>query len=67
MFSCRYIRQVLDGIPTSTRLPGRPRLRWEDNVKADAKRLGVRQWRETCQERDDWDPIVDAALGLRVL
>jgi len=63
----RYIRQVLDGIPTSTRLPGRPRLRWEDNVKADAKRLGVRQWRETCQERDDWDPIVDAALGLRVL
>jgi len=37
----RYIRQVLDGRPTSPRPRGRPRLRWEDNVSADAGRLGV--------------------------
>ena len=61
----RYIRQVLDGRPTSPRPLGRPRLRWEDNVSMDAGLLGVPNWRETCQDREVWRVICDAAMGLQ--
>lgn len=61
----RYIRQVLDGRPTSPRPLGRPRLRWEDNVSMDAGLLGVPNWRETCQDREVWRGICDAAMGLQ--
>jgi hypothetical protein len=63
----RYIRQVLDGRPTSPRPLGRPRLRWEDNVSRDAGRLGVPDWRESCQDRTAWRNICDAAVGLQAL
>ena len=63
----RRIRQVLDGRPTSPRPLGRPRLRWEDNVSADAGRLGIPDWRATCQDRAAWRGVCDAAIGLRAL
>ena len=63
----RYIRQVLDNRPTSPRPLGRPRLRWEDNVSADAGRLGVPDWRTACQQRTPWRAICDAAIGLHAL
>lgn len=62
----RYIRQVLDGRPTSPRPLGRPRLRWEDNVSKDAGRLGIPDWRATCQDRAAWRDACDAAIGLSV-
>ena len=63
----RYMRQVLDGRPTSPRPQGRPRLRWEDNVSADAGRLGIPDWRVSCQDRSAWRTISDAAIGLQAL
>ena len=63
----RYIRQVLDNRPTSPRPQGKPRLRWEDNVSADAGRLGVPDWRTACQDKAAWRLICDAAIGLQAL
>ena len=63
----RVIRQVLDGRPTSPRPLGRPRRRWEDNVSIDAGRLGVPDWRASCQVRKDWRLICDTAVGLQAL
>jgi len=39
----------------STRPVGRPRTRWADVVQRDALQLlGVRGWRRTAENRDEW-------------
>ena len=63
----RYVRQVLDGRPTSPRPQGRPRLRWKDCVSKNARLLGIPDWREACQDRATWRKTCDAAVGLQAL
>jgi hypothetical protein len=40
--------------PYETRLKGRPRLRWEDDVRNDFKKMGVKNWKQRVQERNQW-------------
>jgi hypothetical protein len=41
---------------------GRPRRRWEDNIKMDLQEVGCRgmDWIELAQDRDRWWPLVNA-------
>ena len=54
--------------PTRERLLGRPRHRWEDNIRMDLKELGTntRNWVHLALDRDYWRVPVNAALNLRV-
>ena len=47
---------------------GRPRRRWEDNIKMDLEEIGInaRNWVDAAQDRDYWRALVNAALNLRV-
>ena len=47
---------------------GRPRRRWEDNVKMDHQEVGCggMDWIELAQERDWWRALVNAIMNLRV-
>jgi len=47
---------------------GRPRRRWEDNIRTDLKEIGIiaRNWVDSVQERGYWRALVNAALNLRV-
>jgi hypothetical protein len=47
---------------------GRPRHRWEDNIKMDLQELGcgVMDWIELAQVRDRWRALVKALMNLRV-
>ena len=47
---------------------GRPRRRWEDNVKMDHQEVGCggMDWIELAQERDRWRALVNAIMNLRV-
>jgi len=47
----KYIRQVLESKEASHRSQWRPQIRWEYNIAADARRLGVPDWRDACQSR----------------
>jgi hypothetical protein len=55
-------------ILTGKRPLGRPRRRWEDNIKMDIKGRGIstRSWVDSTQYRDYWRALVNAALNLRV-
>ena len=48
---------------------GRPRCRWEDNIKIDLQEVGCwcMDWIELAQVRDRWRALVSAVMNLRVL
>jgi hypothetical protein len=56
------------GKPEGTRPLGRPRRRWEDNIKMDLQEVGcgVIDWKELTQDRDWWGALVNAVMNLRV-
>jgi hypothetical protein len=46
---------------------GRPRRRWEDNIKMDRQEVGWgMDWIELAQDRDRWRALVNAVMNLRV-
>ena len=47
---------------------GRPRRRWEDDIKMDLKEICIntRNWVDSAQDGDYWRTLVNAALDLRV-
>ncbi|KAJ4435739.1 hypothetical protein ANN_18356 [Periplaneta americana] len=60
--------RVLVGRPEGKRPLGRPRRRWEDNIKMDLREVGYddRDWLNLAQDRDRWRAYVRAAMNLRV-
>jgi len=47
--------------PYATRLKGRSRLRWKDDVRNDLRKLGVKNWKRRAQERKQWNEITEQA------
>ena len=46
---------------------GRPRRRWEDNVKMDLQEVGgAGDWMELAQDRDRWWALVGTVRNFRV-
>ena len=60
--------KILTGKPTGKRPLGRPRRRWEDNIRMDLEEIGVNagNWVDSAQDRNYWRVLVNASLNLRV-
>jgi len=60
--------RVFVGKPERRRPLGRPRRRWEDNIKLDLREVecGCVDWMELPQDRDRWRALVSAVMNLRV-
>ena len=56
----RGVFRVLVGKPEGKRPMGRPRHRWEDNIKMDLQEVGrgCGDWMEVAQDRDRWRALV---------
>ena len=63
----RSALKILTGKPTGKRPLGRPRRRWEDNIRMDLEEIGnnAGTWVDSVQDWDYWRAIVNAALKLR--
>jgi hypothetical protein len=44
-----------------TRIKGRPRKRWKEEVERDLQVLGLRRWRELVADREKWKDILRQA------
>ena len=63
----RGVHRVLVRKPEGKRPMGRPRRRWEDNIKMDLQRVGGGgDWMELAQDRDRWRALVNTVMNLRV-
>jgi hypothetical protein len=63
---CAY--NILIGRPEGRRPLGRPRRRWEDNIKMDLREIGFGDvgWIHLTQDRDRWRALVNTVMNLRV-
>ena len=64
----RDLCRVLVGKLEGKRPLGRPRLRWEDNIKMDLQEVGCedRDWIDAAQDRDRWRAVVKVVMNVRV-
>jgi len=62
------VYRLLVGKPEGRRPLGRPRRRWEDNIRMDLREVGCGRvdWMELAQDRDRWRALVSAVMNLRV-
>jgi hypothetical protein len=64
----RGVHRVLVGKPEGKRPLGRPRSRWEDNIKMDLQEVGGGRgdWMKLVQDRDGWQALVIMVKNLWV-
>ena len=64
----RGVYRVLVGKPEEKRPHGKPRRRWEDNIKMGLQEVGCggMDWIELAQDRDRWRERVNAVINLQV-
>jgi hypothetical protein len=64
----RGVYRVLVERPEGKRPLGRPRRRWEDNIKLDLKVIGIdgANWIQLAQDRIQWRAFVNTVVNLRV-
>ena len=53
--------KILTGKPTGKMPLGRPRRRWENNIRIDLKEIGIntRNWGDMAQDSDYWRVFVN--------
>ena len=64
----RVVHRVLVGKPDGKRPLGRPRRRWEDNIKMDMQEVGEGggNWMELVEDRERWRALVSTVMNFGV-
>ena len=64
----RGVHRVLVGKPEGKRPLGRPRCRWEDNIKMELQEVGggCGDWIELAEDRDRWWALVSTVMNFWV-
>jgi hypothetical protein len=68
MGEVRGAYNILVARPEGRRPLGRPRRRWEDNIKMDLREIGFGgvDWIHWAQDRDRWRALVNMVMNFRV-
>ena len=64
----RGVNRVFVGKPEGKKPVGRPRRRWENNIKIGLEEVGVGcgDWMELAQDRDSWQALVSTVMNFGV-
>ena len=49
------------------RLRGRPRNKWQDEVREDGRLAGGKEWKERVYNREEWKKLLRTARNHRIL
>jgi len=58
----RTVKKVFKWNPLTKRSQGRPKYRWEDDVKQDICQMKVKNWITCIQDREKWKDVVEKAI-----
>jgi hypothetical protein len=64
----KAVWRVLVGKPEGKSPLGRPKRRWEDNIRIDLQEVGCggMEWIGLAQDRERWRGLVNVVMNLRV-
>jgi hypothetical protein len=55
----RMVKKIYKWKPITTRLQGRPKSRWDDNVKQNICKMKIKNWTVCVQDRGKWRDVVE--------
>jgi hypothetical protein len=61
MSDTRTVKKIFDWKPLTKRSQGRPKYRWEDNIKQDICQMKIKNWIACVQDRGKWKKVVEKA------
>ena len=67
MGETRIPKKVLYMNLETTRLRGRPRNRWQDEVREGGRLVGRKGWKERVYNREEWKKLLRTARNRRIL
>jgi len=67
MKGTRIPKRVLYVSLGTTRLRGRPRNRWQDEVREDGRIVGGEGWQEKVHKREEWKKLLRVARKRHIL
>jgi hypothetical protein len=63
----RILKRVLYMNLETTRLRGRPRNRWQDEVREDGRIVCGKEWQEKVYNREEWKKLLRTARNRPIL
>jgi hypothetical protein len=57
----RTVKKITNWKPIAPRYIGRPKLRWEEDVRNYLKAMKVQNWKKSAQDRNKWKGIIEQA------
>jgi hypothetical protein len=62
----RMVKKIYKQKPITTRLQGRPKNRWDDNVKQDICKMKIKNWTVSVQDCGKWRDVVEKAKTFNI-
>jgi hypothetical protein len=57
----RTVKKIFNWKSPTKRSQGRPRHRWEDNIKQDMCQMNIKNWIACVQDRQKWKELIEKA------
>jgi hypothetical protein len=57
----RTVKKIFNWKPLTKRSLGRPKYRWEDNIKQDICQLKIQNWIACIQDGGKWKEVIEKA------
>jgi hypothetical protein len=61
MPNTRTVKKIFKWKPLTKRSQGKPKYRWEDNIKQDICQMKIKNWIVCVQDRGQWKEFVEKA------
>jgi hypothetical protein len=62
MSDTRTVKKIFNWKPLTKRSQGRPKYKWEDNIKQESCQMKIKNWTGSVQDRQKWKKeVVDRA------
>jgi hypothetical protein len=62
----RTVKKIFNWKPLTKRSQGRPKYRWEDNIKQDICQLKIQNWIACVKDRGKWKVVVEKAKNFNL-